>query len=276
MRHAVMRGEDLGKVEELGFGASHVANKGRLGYQSQAQSTPMKSILPVLAKLRLNERMDDVMKVIDDALKAKGLKDATASKLAVGHPSLIKNMRNARASKEEPRYSIKNLERLAEVLGLELYFGPPRPAPSPRDIAHQLAEQASEFRRDRWVLPLVDLPKAPTIPRLALPQRWLDDHGIHADHAALVEQPDTSMEPGIPRGATVLIDTSLRDVAATPGKVFAVELTGTPQLRRCDMTPHGMIARADNPHYPASITPRDHIDKAPILGRVRAVISKLD
>jgi hypothetical protein len=219
--------------------------------------------------------MDEFLDEIERAVAARGETVSAVSKRATGNPSAFKNLREAQKNRKR-NSALDNIKRFADVLGLEFYLGPPRPSPSSRDLAHQLAESAAEFRRDRWVLPLVDLGKAPAIPRLALPQRWLDEHGIRADNAALVEQPDTSMEPGIPKGATVLIDTSLRDVAATPGKVFAVQLTGTPQLRRCDMTPHGMIARADNPDYPASLTPRDHIDKAPVLGRVRAVISELD
>lgn len=61
----------------------------------------------------------DVLKIIDDALKRKGLSDAAASNLAVGNPSLIKNMRNGRG-----RFSWDALESLGRVLDLHLYYGP--------------------------------------------------------------------------------------------------------------------------------------------------------
>ena len=68
--------------------------------------------------------MDPILDVIDQALKAKGLSDAAASRQAVGHPSLIKNMRMPREG--EKRYNLPALKKLADVLGLEFYFGPPR------------------------------------------------------------------------------------------------------------------------------------------------------
>lgn len=172
--------------------------------------------------------------------------------------------------------SIDKVIAISRALGLEVYIGPPRPAPSMRDMAQQLSEQAAEFRHDRWVLPLEDLGSTPKIPRLALPERWLDQHGIAAQNAALVEQPDTSMSPSIPQGATVLIDTSLRDVGAAPGKVYAIRPGAQVQLRRCDLTDAGLIARADNTDYPISITKPAHLDTTLVLGRVRAVISELD
>lgn len=68
--------------------------------------------------------MDPILDVIDEALREKGLTDAAASRLAVGHPSLIKNMRLPRSG--EKRYNLPALQKLAGVLGLEFYFGPPR------------------------------------------------------------------------------------------------------------------------------------------------------
>lgn len=68
--------------------------------------------------------MDPILEAIDIALKKKGLSDAAASKLAVGHPSFIKNMRMPREG--EKRYNLPSLMKLAEVLELEFYFGEPR------------------------------------------------------------------------------------------------------------------------------------------------------
>jgi phage repressor protein C with HTH and peptisase S24 domain len=68
--------------------------------------------------------MKEVLDAIDKALERRGLSDAAASRLAVGNSSLIKNLRNPRSS--ERRHPFENLQRLADVLGLELYFGEPR------------------------------------------------------------------------------------------------------------------------------------------------------
>lgn len=68
--------------------------------------------------------MDEVLKAIDAALLARGLSDAAASRLAVGNPSLIKNLRNRRSTERD--HPFENLSKLAAVLDLELYFGPRR------------------------------------------------------------------------------------------------------------------------------------------------------
>ncbi|MBL4750911.1 MAG: hypothetical protein JKX71_10090 [Amylibacter sp.] len=72
--------------------------------------------------------MNPILNVIDDALKKKGLSDAAASRLAVGHEVLIKKLRLP--AKGEKRYNYLALEKLAKVLDLELYFGPPREQPA--------------------------------------------------------------------------------------------------------------------------------------------------
>lgn len=76
--------------------------------------------------------MEEVLKVIDRALADKGLSDAAASRLAVGNPSLLKNLRNRRGAERD--HPFENLARLAKVLDLELYFGPPRPLSRPPSL----------------------------------------------------------------------------------------------------------------------------------------------
>lgn len=79
--------------------------------------------------------MDKVLTAIFDALEKQGLTAAAASKAAVDNASLIKNMSNARG--KNPRYSYQALDKLAEVLNLELYFGPKRPVVAAGDICDQ-------------------------------------------------------------------------------------------------------------------------------------------
>ncbi|MEO0467638.1 MAG: hypothetical protein AAF216_13940, partial [Pseudomonadota bacterium] len=67
----------------------------------------------------------DVLAILDDALRRTGLSDTAASRLAVGNPSLIKNMRAQSSGRK--RYNIDAVAKLAEVLDLELYLGPKRP-----------------------------------------------------------------------------------------------------------------------------------------------------
>lgn len=85
--------------------------------------------------------MDPILDEIDKALKRKGLSAAAASKEAAGHYSLIKNMKASKAGGK--RYSVETLEKLAEVLDLQLYFGPKLPGfeSEPFRIARMIQDQ---------------------------------------------------------------------------------------------------------------------------------------
>lgn len=150
--------------------------------------------------------MDPILETIDAALKRKGLSDAAASKLAVGHPSLIKNLRMPRDG--EKRYNLPSLMKLAQVLDLEFYFGPQRDREAPvavneRDFAH---------------IPLVDAQLAAgqgahngegeTIDHLAFRHDWLKRLGVNPAWAVLARVRGESMKPTLWPGDTILIDTS--------------------------------------------------------------------
>lgn len=50
-------------------------------------------IIALMGIMRFAIRVKDILDIIDEALLRKGLSASAASKLAVGNPSLIKNMR---------------------------------------------------------------------------------------------------------------------------------------------------------------------------------------
>ncbi|MHC0053658.1 hypothetical protein [Actibacterium sp. D379-3] len=82
-----------------------------------------------------------LLDVIIPRLKEVGMSDAEASERTVGNPHLIANMKR-------PRYgmpSIEKLSSLADVLGLELYFGPQRPAATGHLQSYHLAEAGSNM-----------------------------------------------------------------------------------------------------------------------------------
>jgi hypothetical protein len=138
--------------------------------------------------------MDAILDVIDAALKRKGLTDAAASKLAVGHPSLLKNLRMPRDG--EKRYNLPSLMRLAEVLDLEFYFGPKRPTESTPGIAtnHGPDDDApAGFLTIPWAQ--IRPGSAP----VAFARAWLDSHNLVPDHllaalADIVELEGPAME----------------------------------------------------------------------------------
>jgi len=68
----------------------------------------------------MNDGLDQIRETIRTALKAKGIDDANASKLATGRPDLVRKLFNG----SRPRSD--QLKALCESLDLEFYVGPPR------------------------------------------------------------------------------------------------------------------------------------------------------
>ena len=67
--------------------------------------------------------------IVDEALALKGLYASKASILAVGNPSLIKNMRLGQKT------SFDNVEKLFRILGIDFYYGLPN-----KDIEKMVVE----------------------------------------------------------------------------------------------------------------------------------------
>lgn len=172
--------------------------------------------------------MDPILATIDKALRERGLTDAAASRLAVGHPSLVKNLRLARD--QDKRYNIHALERLAQVLGLELYFGPPREAPPTAPVPAGMGE-------DWALLPVLaaGLAAAPGCEgrevgdgpegHLALRRDWLRTLGVAPGNARLARIEDDSMRPLLNPGDLVLFD-----AADTAVREHPVEARGGPAV----------------------------------------------
>lgn len=197
--------------------------------------------------------MDPILDAIDAALKRKGLSDAAASKLAVGHPALIKNFRMPRAG--EKRYNVAALEKLAEVLDLEFYFGPPRDtSPSPEieidgerfaaipRFEAELAAGAGRLNGD----------EAP-VEHLAFNRAWLDRLGLPPSKACLLRIRGESMRPELHDGDMVLIDRRRR--AIRDRRVYAfVDIDGLARVKRLEVKPgERIILRSDNPESETEI-----------------------
>ena len=79
-------------------------------------------IIALMGIMRFAFRVKDILDIIDEALLRKGLSASAASKLAVGNPSLIRNMRQETGYQK--RFNAVALSKLANVL--EFYFGEER------------------------------------------------------------------------------------------------------------------------------------------------------
>ena len=228
----------------------------------------------------MGDPMDELLLQIDEALARKGLSDAAASKLAVGNYALIKNLRSSRATKpEDRRTNFHALQKLAEVLGLECYFGPPRDTGplehvilDGRDFAHIPLHQASLAAGDG-----ASNGDEEVIDHLAFRRSWLTRIGVSASNAVLARARGDSMLPCIHGGDIVLIDRSRRDVPVRPRKpddtrpapIYAL-LDGTgARIKRIERPePDLVMLLSDNPSFPPEVLTGSKVASLDIIGKV--------
>lgn len=218
--------------------------------------------------------MDPILATIDEALKKKGLSDAAASKLAVGHPSLIKNLRMPRSG--EKRYNLPALMKLAEVLDLEFYFGPPRETaatspPSPED-----GKFAEIPLHEAWLAAGSGAANGSEeiVERLAFRREWLRQIGVSPANARLVRVRGDSMEPTIQACDMVLIDRSKTTPPARmrspndkrPAPIYALLEDGQARVKRIERAgPEEVLLISDNKLHP---TEKKSLRDISLIGRV--------
>ncbi|MEQ5870214.1 S24 family peptidase [Sagittula sp. NFXS13] len=155
------------------------------------------------------------------------------------NPSLIKNLRLS--ARDHPgKHPYEKILALAEVLGLEVYIGPPRqsmdtPSIAPHDnpdyaLVSTYPVEVSGVRGASAVNAAADGP-------LAFRKEWLSSKGINVENAALLRVRGDSMQPVIWHNDLIMIDTSrtkprIRDprrVSLRKGyqdDIYVVELDG--------------------------------------------------
>lgn len=227
------------------------------------------------------DEIDEILARIDEGLARKGLSDAAASKLAVGNPALVKNLRLSRATKpEDRRTNFHALRKLADVLGMECYFGPPRDTGA---IAHVVIDSA-----DYAHIPLHEALLAAgsgneneseqIVEYLAFRRDWLTGEGISVSAARLARVRGDSMVPTITSGDIVLIDTSKREPPLrTPhlqdvrhrAPIYALRGNDGAHVKRLLRPAEDqLILISDNPDYLPSIMKLTNGAKANIIGKV--------
>ena len=221
----------------------------------------------------------DVLEAIDEALKRKGLSDAAASKQAVGHPSLIKNLRMPRDG--EKRYNWTALEKLAHVLDLELYFGPPRdPAPPPSVLSGQDAQDYVEVPLHEALLAAgagAHNDDDRVIDRLTFRRDWLAGRGVTPSAARLARVHGDSMLPTLHPGDMVLVDTARRDVPvrrrapqdARPAPIYALRHDGGAVIKRLErISDRQLLLLSDNPAHPPQLREDADLEATEVIGKV--------
>ncbi|KAB6715827.1 S24 family peptidase [Roseobacter sp. TSBP12] len=222
--------------------------------------------------------MDPILETIDKALKDKGLSDAAASKLAVGHPSLIKNLRMPRQG--EKRYNLPALMKLAEVLDLEFYFGPPRdivgapqpPASDPEEFANipvHAASLAAGAGAENGVEPIIDY--------LSFRRDWLRTIGVAPSNAVMARIKGESMQPTIRSGDMVLIDTSKVEIQSrgharktSKPHVYAFVESGEARVKRIERveTDFYAVISDNDAEFPIEFKTGKALHDMHLIGRV--------
>lgn len=157
-----------------------------------------------LAILGYVAAMDQILEAIEEGLRRKGLSEAAASRMAAGNASVIKNLRRPKGTMRA--HPIENLLRVAEVLDLEVYVGPPRTKPK----VQIEAEPGGISVSDNWVVPQpVELPGLKIEPSyLAVRKDWLNENGLSLEHIRQFRYDIDGDLYGIGRTDVVLMDTS--------------------------------------------------------------------
>ena len=222
-------------------------------------------------------RMDPVLDLIDEALRRKGLSDAAASKLAVGNYALIKNMRSARS--EDKRYNFQSLQKLADVLGLECYFGPPRESGPIEHVTLDGADYAHIPLHDAMLAAGAGCANATeqVIDQLAFRRDWLKKVGVTASTARLARVQGDSMQPTLWPGDMILIDTTRNEPLIRPkdmkdqrrSPAYAVIDKGEARVKRIERpSPDQLMLISDNPDYAPELRQGKDLMDIKIIGKV--------
>lgn len=204
-----------------------------------------------------NMSRQDLVKIIREALEKKGFSAKEASQMAVGNDSLIANIGRSRYG--APRFD--TLEALADVLDLELYFGPVRDDPSALDLL-DLSRRADQLigkihGDDFEAVPRYDVflaagdgrlnDEGEPVEHLLFSRPWLRRMGVAPDMGALLTVTGDSMEPLLAEGDLVLVDRDRFEPVS--GKVYAFNDTDNgARVKFIDLLPGkgGIVLRSAN------------------------------
>ncbi|MDZ4095474.1 MAG: S24 family peptidase [Paracoccaceae bacterium] len=160
----------------------------------------------------------------------------------------------------EKRYNLPALIKLAEVLGLEFYFGPPRDTGPVEQITLNGADYAQIPLFDAMLSagPGAQNHGANIASHLAFRRDWLGRIGVPASSACLARITGDSMCPTIHPGDMVLIDRNRTEppvLKRSPTdkrrpQVYAFVEEGEARIKRIERPePEALILLSDNPEH---------------------------
>jgi hypothetical protein len=214
---------------------------------------------------------DDIFSLLDKKREELGMTKADLGQIAFGNAkdTSLQNIRRGSMP------SFTRVARLAEVLGLELYFGPTRlpqtaisdVAPSFRKSIHDDFAFVQRFDVKLSAGPGTNGDNARPLAPVAFRKEWLYQQGLIADSCVVCGVTGDSMEPLLFNTDLVLIDrrvTDLRD-----GQVYAVtDLAGDIRIKRLEKIEGGILLRSDNPSSPTEARMGEDANRIDIIGRL--------
>lgn len=192
-----------------------------------------------------------------------------------------------RSSKQMSRYLKGADVPWSVVLAISVASGVPvdwiaagRPTFGPSEMDHWRESLSADEIRDEFAfLPRygIDAAAGPGLvvsseeieETLAFRRDWLRRIGANPAASGLITAKGDSMDPTIPSGALMLVDTS--DVEPTDGCIYVIARDGTLVVKRVQRLRLGVQLISDNPIYPPETVPREEMAEMRIAGRVRWV-----
>ena len=210
-----------------------------------------------------------IYELIEEYRKKLGLSQAEVAYRAFGqdNSAAIQGLRRGRSP------GIERLSAMSEVLGLELYFGPPRD--TLKHDFNSLLDLEVNDRNDfafvsRFDVKLSAGPGADgnndrQLASVAFRKDWMIQQGLNADRCVVCGVQGISMEPLLYEGDLVLLNRSEADVRS--GQVYGiVDIEGDVRIKRIERIENGIILRSEHPDCPSEVRQGEDANRVSIIG----------
>lgn len=213
--------------------------------------------------------------MVSDRLEALGMNAYGIEKLHGFPEDTIRSLLRSDSKRSHP--NLNRVKAICDVLGLELYFGPPRDT-GPVEVAS--SEDFAQIPLHAALLsagPGAENGAADIVDHLAFRRDWLRKIGVAPSNACLARVCGDSMRPTMFPGDLVLVDTAKREIAPRKAGVkatsklpiYALIEDGHARVKRIDRPSEDMLVLiSDNPDNPPEVLTGADARAVNIIGKV--------